>query len=78
MFLALLQWYSLVSSIFKLHSSFSFAQWELDKTVQNWPARLQNHSFCRINHCQMGGLPAFGMIFLMNCAANFSLQTIYT
>ncbi len=66
MFLALLQWYSIVCSIFKLHSSFSFAQWELGKTVQNWPARLQNHSFAELTIAKWGGLPAFAMIFLMN------------
>jgi hypothetical protein len=79
MFLALLQWYSLSSLL-----NFQIAQFLFFCTVgagQN-SAKLASLAtepfFCRINHCQKGGLPAFAMIFLMNCAANFSLQTIYT
>jgi hypothetical protein len=46
MFLALLQWYSLVSSIFKIAQFLFFCT--VDKTVQNWPARLQYHSFAEL------------------------------
>ena len=45
MFLALLQWYS-------SQLNFQIAQFlffcTVDKTVQNWPARLQYHSFAEL------------------------------